>query len=63
MRLSQCQTRLPALVDNQRERPKASMSMMDDGNVNEVSHNGREAEFAETTMQWRIYQTSDLHIR
>lgn len=44
---------------NNRER--LYVGMMDDGNVNEVPHDGRGAELTETTMRWRIYQTSALH--
>lgn len=39
------------------------VGMMDDGNVNEIPHDRRGAELAETTMWWRIYQTSALHIK
>jgi len=36
--------------------------MMDDGNVNEVPHNRREAELTGTTMQWRMDLSNERSI-
>ena len=38
------------------------MSMMDDGNVNEVPHNRREAELTGTTMRWRMDLSNERSI-
>lgn len=55
----------PTFVDSRRRTTESvSMSMMDDENVNEVSHNGREAELAGTTMgggftnEWSTLKTN-----